>query len=91
METYFAMNKEIVRLLRISDEADKQYAALRIEELERDYEECQKVKNVLLEALEEVVALTENLQVCPFCGCVLDHRPDCLSREIEATVRKARG
>ena len=81
----------IVRLLRISNEVNKQYATLRIEELKRDYEECQKVKNVLLEALEEVVALTENLQVCPFCGCVLDHRPDCLSREIEATVRKARG
>lgn len=45
----------------------------------------------MLEALEEVVALTENLQVCPFCGCVLDHRPDCLSREIESAIRKARG
>lgn len=45
----------------------------------------------MLEALEEVVSLTENLQVCPFCGCVLDHRPDCLSREIESAIRKARG
>ena len=45
----------------------------------------------MLEALEEVVALTENLQVCPFCNCVLDHRPDCLSHEIEAAIRKARG
>ena len=45
----------------------------------------------MLEALEEVVALTENLQVCPFCGCVLDHRPDCLSHEIDAAIRKARG
>ena len=45
----------------------------------------------MLEVLEEVVALTENLQVCPFCGCVLDHRPDCLSHEIDAAIRKARG
>jgi len=45
----------------------------------------------MLEALEEVVALTENLQVCPFCSCVLDHRPDCLSHEIEAAIKKARG
>jgi len=45
----------------------------------------------MLEALEEVVALTENLTVCPFCSCVLDHRPDCLSHEIDAAVRKARG
>ena len=44
----------------------------------------------MLEALEEVVALTENLPVCPFCSCVLDHRPDCLSHKIEATIRKAR-
>ena len=45
----------------------------------------------MLEALEEVVALTENLPVCPFCSCVLDHRPECLSHEIEAAIRKARG
>ena len=45
----------------------------------------------MLEALKEVVALTENLPVCPFCGCVLDHRPDCLSHEIDAAIRKARG
>jgi len=45
----------------------------------------------MLGALEEVVALTENLTVCPFCSCVLDHRPDCLSHEIDAAVRKARG
>ena len=45
----------------------------------------------MLEALEEVVALTENLQVCPFCSCVLDHRPDCLSHGINATIKKARG
>ena len=45
----------------------------------------------MLEALEEVVALTENLPVCPFCSCVLDHRPDCLSHEIEAAIQKARG
>ena len=45
----------------------------------------------MLEALEEVVALTENLPVCPFCSCSLDHRPDCLSHEIEAAIKKARG
>jgi len=45
----------------------------------------------MLEALEEVVALTENLPVCPFCSCVLDHRPDCLSHGIDQTVKKARG
>ena len=45
----------------------------------------------MLEVLEEVVALTENLPVCPFCSCVLDHRPDCLSHEIDAAIRKARG
>ena len=45
----------------------------------------------MLEALEEVVALTENLPVCPFCSCVLDHRPDCLSHEIDAAIQKARG
>ena len=48
----------------------------------------------MLEALEEVVALTENLPVCPFCGAVKgvqSHRPDCLSHEINATIRKARG
>lgn len=44
----------------------------------------------MLEALEEVVALTENLSVCPFCSCVLDHRADCLSHEINANIRKAR-
>ena len=44
----------------------------------------------MLEALEEVVALTENLPVCPFCSCALDHRPDCLSHEIDAAIRKAR-
>ena len=48
----------------------------------------------MLEALEEVVALTENLPVCPFCGAVKgvqSHRPDCLSHEINAAIRKARG
>ena len=48
----------------------------------------------MLEALEEVVALTENLPVCPFCGAVKEvqkHSPDCLSHEIEAAIRKARG
>jgi hypothetical protein len=48
----------------------------------------------MLEALEEVVAITENRPVCPFCGAVKgvqSHRPDCLSHEINATIRKARG
>ena len=48
----------------------------------------------MLEALEEVVAITENLPVCPFCGAVKgvqSHRPDCLSHEIEAAIKKARG
>jgi regulator of extracellular matrix RemA (YlzA/DUF370 family) len=43
---------------------------------------------------DKVVALTENLEVCPFCGAVKvvqKHRPDCLSHEIDATIRKARG
>ncbi len=43
---------ELSARINRSDEVDKQYAALRIEELERDLEECQKAKNVLLEALE---------------------------------------
>ncbi len=54
----------------------------------------QEVQDVLLEALEEVVAITENLPVCPFCGAVKaiqSHRPDCLSHEIEAAIKKARG
>ena len=48
----------------------------------------------MLEAMEEVVAITENLPVCPFCGDVKgvqSHRPDCLSHEINAAIRKARG
>ena len=48
----------------------------------------------MLEALEEVVAITENLPVCPFCGAVKtvqSHSTDCLSHEIEAAIRKARG
>ena len=48
----------------------------------------------MLEALEEVIAVTENLPVCPFCGAVKviqSHRPDCLSHEVEAAIRKARG
>lgn len=48
----------------------------------------------MLEALEEVIAITENLPVCPFCGAVKavqSHRLDCLSHEIDAAIRKARG
>ncbi len=48
----------------------------------------------MLEALEEVVAITENLPVCPFCGAVRvvqKHRPDCLSHEIDSVIQKARG
>lgn len=47
--------------------------------------------SAMMEALVEVIAVTKNLPVCPFCGCALDHRPDCLSHEIEAAIRKARG
>ena len=59
----------------------------------RDEKTAHQIKAIpdMLRALEEVVALTENLPVCPFCSCVLDHRPDCLSHEIEAAIRKARG
>ena len=59
----------------------------------RDEKTAHQIKAIpdMLEALEEVVALTENLPVCPFCNCVLDHRPDCLSHEIDAAIRKARG
>ncbi len=45
----------------------------------------------MLEALEKVIAITENLPVCPFCNCALDHRPNCLSHEIDAAIRKAKG
>ncbi len=94
METYFAMNKEIVRLLRISDEVDKQYAALRIEELERYSEECQKVKNVLLAALEEVMGeLDVEGLPCPLCGrnLTIGHRHNCLWHVVASAVKKARG
>jgi hypothetical protein len=62
----------------------------------RDEKTAHQIKAIpdMLEALEEVVALTENLEVCPFCGAVKvvqKHRPDCLSHEIDATIRKARG
>ena len=94
METYFAMNKEIVRLLRISDEVDKQYAALRIEELERYSEECQKVKNVLLEALEEVMGeLDVEGLPCPLCGrdLTIGHRHNCIWHVVASAIKKARG
>lgn len=94
METYFAMNKEIVRLLRISNEVDKQYAALRIEELERFSEECQKVKNVLLEALEEVMGeLDVEGLPCPLCGrdLTIGHRHNCIWHVVASAVKKARG
>ena len=62
----------------------------------RDEKTAHQIKAIpdMLEALEEVVALTENLPVCPFCGAVKgvqSHKPDCLSHEIEAAIRKARG
>lgn len=94
METYFAMNKEIVRLLRISDEVDKQYAALRIEELERYSEECQKARNVLLEALEEVMGeLDVEGLPCPLCGrdLTIGHRRNCIWHVVASAVKKARG
>lgn len=48
----------------------------------------------MLKAMEEVVAITENLPVCQFCGAVKgvqSHRPDCLSHEINVAIRKAMG
>ena len=48
----------------------------------------------MLETLEDVVAQTVNLPVCPFCGAVKGvqkHRPDCLSNEIDSVIKKARG
>ena len=48
----------------------------------------------MFRALEEVVAITENLPVCPFCGAVKEvqkHSPDCLSHEIDTAIQKARG
>ena len=48
----------------------------------------------MMEALVEVIAVTKNLPVCPFCGAVKtvqSHSPDCLSHEIDAAIRKARG
>lgn len=61
----------------------------------RDEKTAHQIKAIpdMLEALEEVVAITENLPACPFCGAVngvQSHRPDCLSHEINATIRKAR-
>ena len=62
----------------------------------RDEKTAHQIKAIpdMLEAMEEVVAITENLPVCPFCGAVKgvqSHRPDCLSHEINAAIRKARG
>ena len=48
----------------------------------------------MMEVLVEVIAVTKNLPVCPFCHAVKGvqkHRPDCLSHEVEAAIRKARG
>lgn len=42
--TYDEMNKEIVKILRISDEPDKLYAAARIEELEAELAERDRRK-----------------------------------------------
>ena len=65
---------------------------LSTEEIESDNVETKlNAAPDMLEAIEEVVAITENLPVCPFCGCALDHRPDCLSHKIDAALRKARG
>ena len=59
----------------------------------RDEKTAHQIKAIpdMLEALEKVIAITENLPVCPFCGCALDHRPNCLSHEIDAAIRKAKG
>lgn len=65
------------------------------------FSKAEAVKNSLTSAisgirelLEDVVAQTVNLPVCPFCGAVKgvqSHEPDCLSHGINATIKKARG
>ena len=78
------------RLLALWNMAEE--LGLATEEIESGNVETKlKAAPDMLEALKEVVALTENLQVCPFCSCVLDHRPDCLSHEIDSVIQKARG
>ena len=47
----------------------------------------------MLEALEEVLELTESIPVCPFCQCYGAgfHRAGCTTERIKAALRKARG
>lgn len=47
----------------------------------------------MLEALEEVLELTKNIPVCPFCQCygAGSHRAGCTIERIKAAIRKARG
>lgn len=73
---------ELSARINRSDEVAKQYAALRIEELERDLEECQKAKNVLLEALEGAKWVMDSYVRNPSI-------PEC--REVVEALRKAGG
>ena len=45
----------------------------------------------MLEALEQTYATIENRSICPFCGCALDHRHDCIAILIQTAIQKARG
>ena len=45
----------------------------------------------MLEALEQTYATIENRLICPFCGCAIDHRHDCIAILIQTAIRKARG
>ena len=45
----------------------------------------------MLEALEQTYATIENRLICPFCGCALDHRHDCIAILIQTAIKKARG
>ena len=47
----------------------------------------------MLEALEEVLELTKNIPVCPFCQCygAGSHRAGCTTERIKAALKKARG
>ena len=65
-------------------------------ERELDNEKCAALMEAapeMLEALEEVLELTESIPVCPFCQCYGAgfHRAGCTTERIKAALRKARG
>ena len=47
----------------------------------------------MMEALVEVLEITESIPVCPFCQCYGAgfHRAGCTTERIKAALRKARG